>query len=88
MLDHRPWRAEENFAAGASLQLSGHTHGGQMPGLSRLVARANAGFVRGWYEADGGKLYVGTGTGIWAGAPLRITCPAEIAVLTLRSASA
>lgn len=84
MLDHRPGRAVENCGAGAMLQLSGHTHGGQLPGLSRFVAGANGGYVRGWYETDKGKLYVGTGTGNWAGAPLRIACPAEIAILTLR----
>ncbi|MGH8280403.1 MAG: metallophosphoesterase [Gammaproteobacteria bacterium] len=39
LLDHRPGRARANARAGATLQLSGHTHGGQILGLSLFARR-------------------------------------------------
>ena len=83
LLDHRPGSAPANAATGAQLQLSGHTHGGQCPGLSRVIARANEGFVRGWYEVDGMALYVTAGASLWPGFALRLGVPAEAALLTL-----
>ena len=83
LLDHRPGSAPANAATGARLQLSGHTHGGQCPGLSRVIARANEGFVRGWYEVDGMALYVTAGASLWPGFALRLGVPAEAAFLTL-----
>ncbi|MBQ7608340.1 MAG: metallophosphoesterase family protein [Desulfovibrionaceae bacterium] len=82
LFDHRPERAQEN-ASIADLQLSGHTHGGQCYGMDRLVARANHGYVRGWYTVDGMSLYVSNGAGLWSGFPVRIGVPAEIASITL-----
>ncbi len=90
LLQHRPSGAARNAANGVRLQLSGHTHGGAILGLDRLVARANEGFLRGLVEvsADGGTgsltLHVSPGTGQWAGFPLRLGVPAEISLLTLR----
>ena len=83
LLDHRPGSAPVNARTGAQLQLSGHTHGGQCPGLSRVIARANGGFVRGWYEVDGMALYVTVGASLWPGFALRLGVPAEAAFLTL-----
>lgn len=83
LLDHRPGSAPANAATGAQLQLSGHTHGGQCPGLSRVIARANEGFVRGWYEVDGMALYVTAGASLWPGFALRLGVPAEAALITL-----
>lgn len=84
LMDHNPASARQNAAAGAALQLSGHTHGGMMPGLSALVARMNGGFVRGWYDAGAMRLYVSPGSGIWNGFLTRLGVPAEVTVLTLR----
>lgn len=83
LLDHRPGSAPANARTGAQLQLSGHTHGGQCPGLSRVIARANGGFVRGWYEVDGMALYVTAGASLWPGFALRLGVPAEAALITL-----
>ena len=86
--------AEARYAAGAAafalagigvaLQLSGHTHGGMIIGLDRIVARANGGFVSGRYRVDAMTLYVGNGTGIWPGFALRLGRPAELTRFTLR----
>ncbi len=86
MLDHQPSAAKRNAAAGADLQLSGHTHGGMVPGLSAVVRSFNGGFVNGWYDVGSMKLYVSPGTGIWNGFLLRIGVPAEITAMRLSSA--
>ena len=86
LLDHQPREARAAAARGVGLQLSGHTHGGMVLGLDRLVARANAGFVSGAYEVDGMTLYVNNGTGLWPGFALRLGRPSELTRLTLRRA--
>lgn len=85
LLDHQPKRVLENLReAQFDLQLSGHTHGGVMPGLRQLVRWWNGGFYRGVYEFIDKKLYVSPGTGQWAGFPMRFFNDAEITVLRLR----
>jgi len=86
LLDHRPRTAADAAARGVKLQLSGHTHGGQIVGMDQLVKRANGGFVSGRYEVDGMTLYVSNGAGLWAGFPARIGVPSEITLFTLRRA--
>lgn len=90
LLYHRPHtKAICSEDADVKLQLSGHTHGGAMPVLKWLVARANEGHVRGLYEfAKGRYLHVSPGTGQWAGFPLRLFNPAEITEITLRRKAA
>ncbi len=84
LLDHQPSGARRAAARGVALQLSGHTHGGMMPGLSRLVALGNGGFVSGAYAVDGMTLYVNNGTGIWPGFAIRLLRPSELTRITLR----
>ena len=84
LLAHRPTRLAEHAACGVRLQLSGHTHGGAALGLDRLVARANEGHVRGVYREHDLTLYVNSGTGQWAGFPMRLGVPPEISLLTLK----
>ena len=85
LMDHRPGNARANVEAGVDLQLSGHTHGGMVWGLARVIAKYNGGFVNGWYDVDGMKLFVSPGTGIWNGFLTRLGVPSELTVLTLRS---
>ncbi len=91
LMDHQPKDAKENAQNGVSLQVSGHTHGGQMPIIYTIARKANAGYVRGWYdvpaEAASGamKLYVSPGTSQWNGFACRIFDPSEITLLTLRA---
>ena len=84
LLAHRPTRLAAHAELGVRMQLSGHTHGGAVFGLDRLVARANEGHVRGLYREHGLQLYVNAGTGQWAGFPTRIGVPPEITHITLR----
>lgn len=84
LLDHQPRMAPDAAKAGVALQLSGHTHGGMVVGLDRLVARGNNGFVSGLYKVGGMHLYVNNGTALWPGFALRIGRPSELTVITLR----
>ncbi|WP_083469494.1 metallophosphoesterase [Methylobacterium variabile] len=86
LLDHQPRAAKRAAVRGVALQLSGHTHGGMILGLDRLVARGNNGFVSGRYDVGGMILYVGNGTGIWPGFALRLGRPSEMTRFTLRAA--
>ncbi|MDR1035232.1 MAG: metallophosphoesterase [Deltaproteobacteria bacterium] len=86
LLDHRPGHAPANAMDGrVRLQLSGHTHGGLIPVLSSFVARANKGFLKGWYEVGSLMMYVHPGTGLWSGLPMRLFNPSEITLLTVKS---
>jgi uncharacterized protein len=64
------------------LQLSGHTHKGQIfpfSLLTRMVFRNGSGFLK---LRRGSKLYVSRGTGTW-GPPIRILAPPEITIIEL-----
>lgn len=84
LLDHQPRNARLAASRGVALQLSGHTHGGMIVGLDRVVARANNGFVSGRYDVDGMTLYLSNGTALWPGFALRLGVPAELTRITLR----
>lgn len=81
---HQPRLAPEAAEHGVDLQVSGHTHGGMIAGIDRLVARFNEGFVSGLYTVGDMKLYVSNGAGIWNGFPIRIGVPSEIVLIRLR----
>jgi hypothetical protein len=81
LLAHHPRTIARAVVAGADLQLSGHTHGGQLlplGWLSRLFEPHVAGLAR--FGAT--WLYVSEGTGFW-GPPMRVGTSSEIALLTL-----
>lgn len=84
LLEHQPGNAVRNADAGVSLQLSGHTHGGQFIGLRVVAQLVNNGFLSGLYQVGDMQLYVSNGTGLWAGLPVRVGVPPEITEITLR----
>jgi predicted MPP superfamily phosphohydrolase len=88
LLDHQPRNARHAASRGVALQLSGHTHGGMIVGLDRVVARANNGFVSGRYDVDGMTLYLNNGTALWPGFALRLGVPSELTRITLRRQTA
>lgn len=85
LLGHRPTGARDSAQAGVDLQLSGHTHGGQILGMHKLVQLANEGYVAGLYQVDAMQLYVSHGAGLWAGMPVRLGRASEITEIRLRS---
>lgn len=83
LLSHQPAVADEASRYNIDLQLSGHTHGGQFPGLQQLVARMNHGYVYGLYQVGNMQLYVSAGTCLWTPVCLRLGVPAEITLITI-----
>ena len=81
LLAHQPRAVEEAIDKGIGLQLSGHTHGGQLFPMTGLVA-ALWRYSAGLYRVGDGHVYVHRGTGFW-GPPMRIGSPPEIAAITL-----
>jgi predicted MPP superfamily phosphohydrolase len=84
LMAHDPGTFKRASRSGVDLQLSGHTHGGQIWPFRWLV-RLVTPFVEGRHARDGAELYVSRGTGFW-GPPMRLFAPAEITELVLRSA--
>lgn len=83
LLAHDPTGFRKAAAAGVDLQISGHTHGGQIwpfHGVVRLAVR----WVAGLHRLGGSALYVSRGTGFW-GPPMRLLAPAELTELVLRA---
>jgi hypothetical protein len=83
LLAHDPGTFPRASRSGVDLQLSGHTHGGQIWPFRYLV-RLSTPFVAGRYTRGRSELYVSRGTGLW-GPPMRLFAPAEITELVLRS---
>ena len=81
LLDHQPFNLEESEQNGVDLQLSGHTHQGQVWPLNWVTRKM--------YECDHGEYkrgktdyYVSSGIGIWGG-KFRIGTDSEYAVITV-----
>jgi predicted MPP superfamily phosphohydrolase len=87
LLDHQPRDVGGAVRRGVELQLSGHTHGGQLFPWS-LAVRAAFPYVKGLHRhvegAEAGQVYVHRGTGYW-GPPMRLGSPPEIAKIVLTS---
>jgi hypothetical protein len=83
MLYHLPRELKTVAKAGIGLQLSGHTHAGQMFPFNYLV-RLMFKYMHGIYKYDGAYLHVSPGTGTW-GPPMRLGSRCEITVITLKS---
>ncbi|MET7906858.1 metallophosphoesterase [Streptomyces avermitilis] len=83
LLAHQPVQIHEAVRHDVDLQLSGHTHGGQLwPG--NLVAAAANPTVAGLERYGDTQLYVSRGAGAW-GPPTRVGAPSDITVVELAS---
>lgn len=82
LLAHQPVQAVQAARHGVDLQLSGHTHGGQMVPFN-LVIPLQQPVVSGLGTVDGVQVYVTRGAGFW-GPPIRVGAPPEITMLELR----
>lgn len=84
LLAHQPKFVDQAAAGGVDLQLSGHTHGGQIWPFHYLV-RLDQPVVAGLsHHGARTLLYTSRGTGFW-GPPFRVFAPSEITLLVLRS---
>jgi len=84
LLAHNPRAFARAAELGVPLTLAGHTHGGQLALRNR--PRANLAFTQrhsaGLFTQGVSRLYVTSGVGAWF--PLRVNCPAEVAIITMR----
>jgi uncharacterized protein len=81
LLDHQPAHLDEASQAGVDLQLSGHTHAGQLFPLdiiNRMVWELNRGYLR----KGNTQYYVTSGVGTW-GPPVRTGSRPEIVRIRL-----
>ena len=81
LLAHQPVQVQEAAVRGVDLQLSGHTHGGQMWPFHYIV-RAVQPSLAGLSTVENTQLYVTRGAGFW-GPPVRIGARPDITVLSL-----
>ncbi|MGW0580409.1 metallophosphoesterase [Streptomyces sp. NPDC002920] len=83
LLAHQPVVIDDAVRHGVDLQLSGHTHGGQLWPGSLLAGLANP-TVAGLERYGDTQLYVSRGAGAW-GPPVRVDAPSDITVIELAS---
>lgn len=84
LLAHDPATFPAASEAGVDLQLSGHTHGGQIWPFGALVRLATP-YVAGLHRRGASQIYVTRGSGFW-GPPMRLFAPSEIAEIVIRGA--
>ena len=86
LLAHDPRRLQEAAALDVQLVLSGHTHGGQVivPKIGAIAGRKFP-VLSGYATRENTSLFVSRGVGT-VYVPIRINCPPDVAVLTLRPA--
>ncbi len=76
LLFHQPVRFSESVDLGVDLQLSGHTHNGQIPPLEWIIYFYFK-YSNGLYKRQDAHIYTSPGTGVW-GPPMRFLSKNEI----------
>lgn len=84
VLHHQPVGFDEAVKQGVGLQLSGHTHAGQIPPMDAVVWMYFK-YHAGLFEKEGSYIYTSPGTGYW-GPPMRFLSRCEITHFTLQPA--
>ena len=83
LMAHQPVVAHDVARYGVDLQVSGHTHGGQMAPFNLLV-KLEQPVVSGFGKVDGVPVYVTNGAGFW-GPPVRVGAPPQVTLIELRT---
>ncbi|MFE7762689.1 metallophosphoesterase [Streptomyces sp. NPDC057438] len=86
LLAHQPVQIHDAVDHGVDLQLSGHTHGGQLWPMTYVAQAANP-TLAGLERYGDTQLYVSRGAGAW-GPPVRVGAPSDITVVQLASKQA
>lgn len=81
MLDHQPFHLELTEKYGINLQLSGHTHHGQMFPFNLITSKIYE-VSRGYKRKGNSHIYVSSGAGTW-GPPVRIGSDSEVLILNI-----
>jgi hypothetical protein len=81
LLAHQPANFKEAAERGMDLQISGHTHGGQLVPMTLFIGFAWE-HAAGLYAQGDSHIYVSRGCGFW-GPPMRVGSPPEIVKLVL-----
>ncbi|MDP2646019.1 MAG: metallophosphoesterase [Desulfobacterales bacterium] len=81
LLAHRPHAIFESSQHGFDLQLSGHTHGGQIFPFNYMQLLREP-YIAGLHLHHKTWIYVSRGTGVW-GPPMRVGAPAEVTQISL-----
>ena len=82
MVDHQPYEVAKKDSLGVDIQLSGHTHHGQVWPLSMLVDRMYE-QSHGYKKWKNSHVYVSSGLSLW-GPPFRIGTRSDMAVITIK----
>ncbi len=90
LLAHQPRQVRVSVAHDVDLQLSGHTHGGQVWPWHYVAKAQQGGLLAGLYERERAdrqttRVYVSRGCGYF-GPPVRVGAPLEISRIVLRAA--
>jgi uncharacterized protein len=84
LLVHAPHGLAIAEEAGISLQLCGHTHGGQFPPASWIASRVYGAYVHGLHRFGRLLVFTSWGVGTW-GPPLRVGTNPEIVLITFEA---
>jgi len=85
LLAHQPKQIVDAEKLGVGLQLSGHTHGGQIYPWGFAV-KLDQPHLKGLERRGDTQIYTNRGTGYW-GPPMRVGVPSEISVIELHAGS-
>jgi uncharacterized protein len=83
LLYHEPAQVETAKRFNVSLQLSGHTHNGQMWPMKIFTSLVYKGLDYGLHQMGDYAIYTTSGAGTW-GPPMRIGSTAEVVIITIR----
>lgn len=86
LLTHQPSNLAIPEEAGVSLQVSGHTHGGQFWPWTHVVSRVHGRFAYGLNRLNSLQVLTSSGVGTW-GPPIRVGTRSEIVLIRLEAAA-